>query len=214
MSGFCFSYAVYFFWSNYLNPPTDIQPWVPIAFGGICFFMACAGGFFLLGPAWIVKSITAMPPAALKAAGIPATLAKGATAPQLKIEIELRKMFPLPFFPARKMYVKPEEIQLGHILARPAAKRSAAEIRAIRLQEEAEKEKALEYERAHIMSGPIRHLSRGLFDIVTAARRSWTREGFTKIAIKKHRYKLDVSGGWALDGGKAIDRLVIIKPEP
>lgn len=176
--------------------------------------MAMGGGFFMLGPAWIVKSITAMPPSALKAAGVAApNLAKGA-APELKIEIELRKMFPLPFFPARKIYVKPEEIQLHHRLATPEAKLTAAEMRVFRLREEAERKKELEYEQTHLISKGPRLMSRALFDLFMGARRTWTREGFTKIYIKGYRYKLDVSGGWALDGGRALDRLVTVKPKP
>jgi hypothetical protein len=175
--------------------------------------MAVAGGYFLLGPAWIVKSITAMPPAALKAAGaVRANVAKS-SAPELKIEIELRKMLPLPFFPARKLYVRPEEIELRHALTATDKRASAAELRAIRLQEEADRQKELEYERTHIMSRGVRHMSRAFFDLFVSIRRTWTREGFAKIYIKGYTYKLDVSGGWALDGGRALDRLVTIKPK-
>jgi len=30
--------------------------------------------------------------------------------------------------------------------------------------------------------------------------------------IQGGNHKLDVSGGWALDGGRALDRLVVVKP--
>jgi hypothetical protein len=197
------------FWSYYLNPPEGLPSWVPIAYGGVCFMMAGAGGYFLLGPAWIVKSITAMPHSALKAAG---AVAKGAAPEELKIEIELRRMFPLPFMPARKLYVKPEEIRLDHQLARVDAKPTAAQMKAIRLQEAEEARKALEYEQTHLLSKGPRMVSRGAFDLFKGIRRTWTKEGFAKIWIKGYRYKLDVSGGWALDGGRALDRLVTIKP--
>ena len=179
--------------------------------------MVAVGGFFVLGPAWIVKSMTAMPISALNAAGVSSSLengvAKGMKKEELKIEIELRRLFPIPFFPAKKLYVRPEEIRLAHNLARPGASRSPAEMRALKGHEKAETEKALEYERTHIMSGPFRHISRAFFDLFLAARRSWTREGFTGIYVKRYKYKLDVSGGWALDGGRALDRLVAIRLE-
>ncbi|KAG0646785.1 hypothetical protein D0Z07_6333 [Hyphodiscus hymeniophilus] len=155
-----------------------------------------------------------MPASALKAAG-----ARTAGS-EMKIEIELRKMLPLPFFPARKLYVRPDEIRLKHVLASPAPKAPelpAPLLRAARLQEEAEKAKALEYERTHIMSRPFREIgrytSKAFFDLFQAVKRSWSREGFTGIYVKEYRYKLDVSGGWALDGGRALDRLVTIKLE-
>lgn len=174
--------------------------------------MAAAGGYFLLGPAWIVKSITAMPHSALKAVG---AVTKGAVPEELKIEIALRKMFPIPFMPARKLYLKPEEIQLEYQLARVDVKPTAQELRAIKIAEAEEARKALEYEQTHLMSkGPRmigRIISRGAFDIFRAIRRTWTQEGFTNIRVKGYKYKLDVSGGWALDGGRALDRLVTIK---
>ncbi len=174
--------------------------------------MALAGGYFLLGPAWIIRKITAMPHPALKAAGtVSPNLAKNAT-PELQIEVELRKMLPIPFFPARKMSVRPEEIQIRHVLAKPEVKRTALELKAIQMQEVAKKEAALEYERTHVMSAPLRHLSRAFFDLFTGIRRAWTREGFTDIYVKGYRYKLDVSGGWVLESGRALDRLVKIKP--
>lgn len=211
-ASFCFSYAVISFWSNYLNAPPDIQAWVPIALGGVSFFMAVGGSLLLLGPAWIVKSITAMPPAALKAARVAVpNLAKGAT-PELTIEIEFKKMFPIPFVPARKMYVKPEDIRVEHKLATSDAQLTGVEKRAQRLQEEEAKRMELEYKRTNILSRGIRHMNKASFNLFLAARRTWTREGFTKFYIKNYRYKLDVSGGWALDGGRALDRLVTIKP--
>lgn len=174
--------------------------------------MAAAGGYFLLGPAWIVKSITAMPQSALKAAG---AVTKGVAPGEMRIEVALRKMFPIPFIPARKLYLKPDEIQLEHQLARVDLKLTTAELRAIKIAEAEEAQKALEYEQTHIMSkGPRmigRIISRGSFDIFKAVRRTWTQEGFTNLRIKRYNYKLDVSGGWALEGGRALDRLVTVK---
>jgi hypothetical protein len=40
-----------------------------------------------------------------------------------------------------------------------------------------------------------------------------TREGFLKLRVKGRIYKLDISSGWALDKGKAIDRLATLKPK-
>ncbi len=34
-----------------------------------------------------------------------------------------------------------------------------------------------------------------------------------KVEVKGSSYKLDVTGGWALDGGRALDRLARIKPK-
>ncbi|RFU31772.1 hypothetical protein B7463_g4542, partial [Scytalidium lignicola] len=226
-AAFFFSYAGISFYSNYLFPPPDLSTWVPIAFAGICFMMGAFGGWILLGPAGIVKSITAIPQRALTSAATTSAAAGGkkvatsiaavSSQPELKLEVELRKMFPIPFFPARKILAKPEEVVFHHRLAAPAVnekKLGAAELRAMRIQAEEEKRKKLEYERSHILSAPFRHASVAFYGLFRALRQTWTREGFAKIQVKGRGYKLDVSDGWALDEGRALDRLVSIKPRP
>jgi len=207
---FFFSYAGISFYHNTLFPPPDLAAWVPVAFGGVCFMMACFGGWLILGPARLIKTIIAIPQKAAQATG--ANLAKVAAQPELKLEVELRKMFPLPFFPARKLYVKPEEIVLPATLMPFVERLSPAQMMAMRTQEEEERKKAIEYERSHIMTAPFRHASRAFYHAFVAMRRTWSREGFLKIIINGQAYKLDLVGGWALDRGRALDRLVTIKP--
>jgi hypothetical protein len=169
--------------------------------------MACAGGWVLLTPSGIVKSITAIPRAMQVKVG------KKAWGPELQIEVELKKMFPVPFFPARKIYVQPSELKFPSSIARPEISRlSAAEMARTRRQEEEARKKAWEYDRTHIMTSPFRHMSRGFFQAFTAMKRSWVREGFMKIQVAEKTYKLDISDGWALDGGRALDRLATKKP--
>jgi hypothetical protein len=212
-SVFCLSYAAISFWSNYLAAPPDLAAWVPYAFGGISFMMACFGGYLLLGPARLVRTITAVPKHANAVSTAAGKSAGNAAAPSLEIEVELRKMFPLPFFPARKIIAKPEEIVLPMPLFTPPSKAlTVSEMRELRLQEEREKKELREYERSHIMTAPFRHASQGFFYLFKAIGRTWSREGFLKLEVKGMRYKLDISGGWALDGGRALDRLTRLKP--
>ena len=78
--------------------------------------------------------------------------------------------------------------------------------------EEREKKALQEYEDTHIMTRPFRHMGRGAKQFYLATARTWFRDGFLKVQVKKGKYKLDVSGGWALDGGRALDRLVVVRP--
>ncbi|KAE9379367.1 hypothetical protein N431DRAFT_397695 [Stipitochalara longipes BDJ] len=209
-STFCFSYAIVNLWSNSINPPEGLATWVPTALAGVAVFMAAFGTWLVLGPARLIKTITAIP----KNPNVISTAVGKAVNPELQIEVELRKMFPLPFFPARKLYVKPEEIALSLPIAPPPPKNlSPADLREIRIEEEAEKKKLLEYERSHIMTSPFRHMSRAFFQLFKAIGRTWHREGFMKVEVKGSSYKLDVTGGWALDGGRALDRLARVKPK-
>jgi hypothetical protein len=209
-STFCFSYAVINFWSNNINTPEGLATWVAPALAGVSFFMAAFGTWLVLGPARLIKTITAIP----KHANALSTAAGKSATPELQIEVELRKMFPLPFFPARKLYVSPSDIILPVPLSPPPPKPlSPADLHALRMEEKAEQQKLLEYEQSHIMSKPFREMSRGFFRLFKAIGRTWHREGFLRINVKGGKYKLDVSGGWALDGGRALDRLCRVKSE-
>lgn len=46
---FCLTYAGYNFYNHYLHPPEGLATWVPIAYGGVCFFMVCFGTWLCLG---------------------------------------------------------------------------------------------------------------------------------------------------------------------
>ena len=210
-AGFCFTYAAISFWSNYVLAPPDLATWVPIALGGVSFLMACLGGWLVLGPARLVKSIIAVPRNLEVIKGGLTKSGGGPVTPELQIEVELKKMFPVPFFPRRKFYVKPEEIELSHRFVPVNKKISIQESRERTKLEEMEKQRLLEYERNHLLTSPFRRMSQLTFKMFTELKRVWTREGMMRVDIQNQRYKVDISGGWALEGGRALDRLAKIK---
>ncbi len=204
---FFFAYAAYNFNANCLNAPADLASWVPIAFGGVCFMVACFGGWLILAPARIVKSITAIPSLAIQAVnGIAVRPAER----RLNMEVELRKMFPLPFFPARKILANPEEMTLNHRLWYPRVETKQTTAEKVEMIKKKKREWEEEKSKS-IWTAPFRHANKAFYDFFIAMRRTWSREGFLELAVKGQRYKLDVTGGWALDEGKALDRLVRIK---
>ncbi|CZT49266.1 uncharacterized protein RSE6_10082 [Rhynchosporium secalis] len=207
-AGFCFSYATISFWSNYIKAPPDLATWVPVALGGVSFLMACLGGWVLLGPARLVKSIVAVPRGVNMVKGV---LVKSG-GPELQLEVELKKIFPVPFFPRRKFLVPPEEVELSHRFV-PVNKRvSLQEAQRIAEMDKLAIQREKEYELNHIMTLPFRRISQLLFKMFVEIKRVWTREGMMKVIIQKQAYKVDISSGWALEGGRALDRLVKIKP--
>ncbi|RDW71264.1 hypothetical protein BP6252_07827 [Coleophoma cylindrospora] len=199
-SVFCFVYAAWNFNAHYLNADPGLAPWVPIAFGGICFLMAGVGGWLVLGPARIVHKITAVPQKAVSANG----------QPSLMIEVELRKMFPIPFFSARKLLVKPDEVKLPNSFSPIVSRKSASELAAERKAAEQKLKEFREYEDTHVMTRPFRHMKQGAGEFFQALRQAWTREGFWSLGVKEQRYKLDVSRGWVLDGGRALERVLTV----
>lgn len=160
----------------------------------------------MLGPARLVKTVTAIPQSQVQALARSA----GKNGP-LMVEIELRKMLPIPFFPARKVIAKPEDLTLNHRIYVPPvdARQSAAERVELRRRMQREQE---EERRKSIWWRPFRDLNRAFYKMFRAMRLVWTRESFLELAVKGSRYKLDVGDGWALDEGRALDRLVRLKP--
>jgi hypothetical protein len=212
-ASFCFAYATYNFWYSSLHPDPDLAAWIPVAFGVVCMGMSAMGTWLMLSPSRLIRTITAVPKAASKAATTGKALSKNGQG-EIELEIELRKMLPLPFLKPRTLRMKPEDVIIRSRLVTPHPKRiTPAERHLMMLQEKGERKKALEYEQTHILSSPFRHMSRLLFSFFRAVARAWTREGFAKVKANGQAYKLDVTGGWALDGGKALDRLVTLKPE-
>jgi hypothetical protein len=210
---FCFAYATYHFWFSSVHEHPGLAPWVPIAFAGVCLCMSVLGTWLMLSPSRLIRTITAVPKAASKAATAGKALSKNGQG-EIELEIELRKMLPIPFPKPRTLRMKPEDVIIRSPLVGPPPKRiTPAERHSMMLQEKAERKKALEYEQTHILSSPFRHMSRLLFSFFRATARVWTREGFAKVKANGQTYKLDVTGGWALDGGKALDRLVTLKRE-
>ncbi|KAJ5054742.1 uncharacterized protein L3040_001007 [Drepanopeziza brunnea f. sp. 'multigermtubi'] len=187
-AGFCFTYATISFWSNYIMAPPDISKWVPIAFGGISFLMAALGGWLILGPARLVRSISAIPRSVSVAQK---TLSKKATVPELQIEIELKKMLPIPFFPARKIYVKANEVELPCRFVPLDKKLSIEEQKQIQRQKALEKEQLEEHYRKHFLTFPLRRMgtamSKGAFAMFIAMKRIWTRDGMMMVEVKESK---------------------------
>jgi hypothetical protein len=190
---FCFSYAAYNFNAHYYNPPPGLSSWVPIAFGVVCFMVTSVGGWLVLGPARLVKTITAIPAP---------QLALGRPGP-LKVEVELRRMLPVPFLRPRRIIATPDEIMFNHRLTAP--RMSAAEKRGAEMEEY--RMKRINSEKS-ILTLPFRQLSVLFYNLFKSTMRAWSREGFLELGIRGKVYKLDVTGGWALDEGRALDRLI------
>jgi len=147
--------------------------------------------------------------------GVEALIKGGEKAPM--VEIETRRLVPIPrqgF--TRSILVTPEDLTMNHRLSAPISPTSPRPSAAERAEMKREAEKALEYERNHLLSAPFRHASRAFFGMFKNIGRVWTREGFLKLDVQgiprgQGTYKLDVTGGWALDEGRALDRLVKAK---
>ncbi|KAK4123947.1 hypothetical protein N657DRAFT_645557 [Parathielavia appendiculata] len=230
-AAFCVSYTVYQYWTVILHPPEGLMWWIPHAFGAILVFMAGMGAYFVMGAGRLVRSIEAVPAAAVVAAKqIAAAGAAASQTPPIYIEVATRRI--VPFMPPKKTLLRPEEVQLpfrmysvfagsGSRLAVAAAaghenlaQKPVSLAERVRAERAAREAKIAErkYTMDHIMTAPFRDAAKAFGTAWRGIKRSFNREGFAKIQLGKQEYKLDVTGGWALDDGRAMDRLLPIRP--
>ena len=231
-ASFCVSYTVYQYWTVILHPPESLYWWIPYAFGVILVFMSGMGAYFAMGAGRIVRSIEAVPAAAVakqllaRAGQKTGQQAAGqAQAPPIYIEVATRRI--LPFLPPKKTLLRPDEVQLPFRMygvfgtgeaaasaAAAAARRPMSLAERVRV-ERAEREAriaARKHTMDHILTAPFRDAGRAFGAAWRGIKRSFNREGFASIRLGKQNYKLDVTGGWALDNGRAMDRLLAVRP--
>ncbi|KAK4137770.1 hypothetical protein BT67DRAFT_371097 [Trichocladium antarcticum] len=223
---FCISYTVYQYWTIILHPPEGLYWWIPHAYGVILVAMAGMAAYFVMGAGRVVRSIEAVPAASvakhLLAARAAAAGAGAATPSPIWIEVATRRM--APFLPPKKTLLLPEEVQLpfrmysvfGAVNGFPPAGHKtltfAEKVRAEREDRDA-KIAARKYTMDHIMTAPFRDAGKAFGTAFAGIRRSFNRDGFVKIKLGTQTYKLDVTGGgWALDNGRAMDRLLAVRP--
>ncbi|KAI1433595.1 hypothetical protein GGR50DRAFT_491508 [Xylaria sp. CBS 124048] len=205
---FCMTSAAINSWFNIFNLPPGISSWVPVGFGVVSFMFAGLGTIFALRPSLIIRSIKVLPLAASKKSKQQA--APGGSAQRVLLEVAVRRISPVPL-PLKRIQVEPQNVvMVNRFQNRPVA--PSREAMAARTVEDAERRKAQrQYELDHIMTAPFRDAGRASSTIFDNLRRGLTGEGFAPVYINGIRYKLDIHGGYALENGQALDRIVKIQ---
>ncbi|KAK1827259.1 hypothetical protein QBC39DRAFT_420789 [Podospora conica] len=211
---FCISYTVYQYWETYTHPPSEgLAWWVPNAFFIICMFTASLGTYFAMGTLRIVRTIEAIPTAA---EALPRALLgrPAAQRPPIYILVHTQRM--IPFLPTKKVAYWPDEVRLPFRMteamarARPVPVSARDRLLAKQAEREAN-EKRAQYDREHLMTVPFRDGKRAAGSVWGQIQRSFSREGFATIELRSWKYKIDVTGGWALEDGRAMDRVLGVK---
>ncbi|KAK0711061.1 hypothetical protein B0H67DRAFT_493982 [Lasiosphaeris hirsuta] len=223
---FCVGYSVYQYWHMYLHPPEFVPSWIPHVFGVVCMCMAGTGAYFLLGTTRIVRgmqtiSVKSLLAAPRSAGKLPAALSTVPSTSPVCIEVEIERV--VPFLPRSKLLFWPEAVELPfrmtEVLAsqrrfapggRPSTRQSAQALRAEREAETKEKQ----YEMDHLMTAPFRDAKKAFSFAWEGMARAFRRDGFAQIKLNKANYKIDIKGAWALEDGRAMDRLLSIRTEP
>ncbi|KAI0442050.1 hypothetical protein F4803DRAFT_520750 [Xylaria telfairii] len=203
-SFFCFGSAAINSWFNVFNLPPGISQWVPVGFGVISFVFAALGTVFAMRPASIIRSIQLLP-RPFQAPGSP-------PGPVL-LEVAARRISPIPL-PVKRIRVEPDRVVLLNRMHHRPVVLSREGMAAKKLEDAKRRKAERQYELDHLMTAPFRDARRASSSLLGNIRRGLTGEGFAPVFINGVRYKLDVDGGYALENGQVLDRLVKIQSDP
>ncbi|TGJ83965.1 hypothetical protein E0Z10_g4820 [Xylaria hypoxylon] len=203
---FCFSSAGINSWFNVFNLPPGIASWVPVGFGVISFMFAAIGTLFALRPSSVIRSIKVLPYPASRQAQDPSPRS-------VMLEVVARRISPIPL-PSKRFQVEPDNIVLVNRMQHRPVVLSREQMAAKKLEDAERRKQEREYELDHLMTAPFRDAGRASSTIMGNIRRGLTGEGFAPVFINGVRYKLDLEGGYALENGQVLDRLVKIQPDP
>lgn len=198
----CTGAAVVNLYLNVLNTPPGVGEWVPYAFGALALALAIFGMHFAFMPANVIRSIRVLPapsPTSLTARSAPA-----------RLEIKVRRLTPIPGFPLKTLEVEPAAVTMKARMYNPRVELSAEDRFSQRQEAEQRKKAERQYEMDHLMSAPFRHGATVMSNVFAGLRKGLTGEGFAPIEIQGKHYRLDISSGYALDDGRALDRVVNI----
>ncbi|KAI0402693.1 hypothetical protein F4802DRAFT_574710 [Xylaria palmicola] len=205
-SFFCFGSAAINSWFNVYNLPLGIPSWVPVGFSAMSFLFAVLGTVFALRPSSVIRSITLLP--AKTSSQTPAPVAS-----RVMLEVAVRRLAPIPL-PLKRIRVAPDNVTLVNRMQHRPLILSREEHAARKLADAKRRKKEREYELDHIMTAPFRDARKASYSLFGNIRRGLTGEGFAPVFINGIRYKLDIDGGYALENGQVLDRLVKFQPDP
>ncbi|KAH7037990.1 uncharacterized protein B0I36DRAFT_359602 [Microdochium trichocladiopsis] len=206
---------------NVFDLPQGVPEWVAFPFGFVSVMMAVLGARFAMTPAGVVRSIKVLPASSASAAvssgkvmpkSMPPTITTTtAAAARPQLEVLVRRTTPIPGLPLRRIVCEPHEIVMkARMYNRPSAPPSREEQALAAAEEAARKKAELEYEKTHIMTAPFRHGWWAIKTFFASIRQGLTGEGFAPVEVKGVKYKLDITDGYALEEGRALDRIVQI----
>ncbi|KAF2972804.1 hypothetical protein GQX73_g819 [Xylaria multiplex] len=202
---FCLGSAGINSWFNVFNLPPGLSPWVPVGFGVISFVFAAIGTLFALRPSSIIRSIKVLPYPTSQQASDPSPR-------RVMLEVIARRISPIPL-PPKRFQVEPENIVLVNRMQHRPVVLSREQMTAKKLEDAERRKQEREYEMNHLMTAPFRDAGRASSTLLGNIRRGLTGEGFAPVFINGVRYKLDIEGGYALENGQVLDRLVKIQPD-
>jgi len=206
------SFGLINYYTILVLPNPELPGWAAKLFSVVCIVLVGFGGILSRNSGAIITSVRAI--------SAPQAIALGGRAVQQRAQatgaplfLEVTSTSALPLMPPRKIFIPPADLVLPwplHLFGRVDAldgKQVAARQRAA--ADEARRRAA--YDKEHLLTAPFRHMRQALARLWDGVARSLFQSGFAKVRIYGSRYRMDILGAWALDKGRALDRLATVK---
>ncbi|KAL8944750.1 MAG: hypothetical protein Q9211_000466 [Gyalolechia sp. 1 TL-2023] len=176
----------------YYHPPPFFNRFLKIMFYGVCVIAVYMGTIFIMRPYRIVQTIQALP-----------VSTKGVRS--LHLQIESARLF--PGVRPRAVSVLATDVSLSEPLH--GEKHGGEPLRVLELRRK-EAEKARRLTQGNLMSLPLRQLWFHLWKGFQALKGAFTNNPFISLRAKGYQgsWKLGKGDGWALDEGRALDRIL------
>ena len=204
VSFFCVTYAAYNSFFHVFNPPSGLASWVPYSYGVIVTMMAGMGTYFFLQSGNIVAYIKAIPTTKLL---LLKAKVSSPSPPPVLIEVGVRR--PILGIGPKKMLLQPSEVRMPKKLCAPVMTLSRGQMVEIERQLKEKREAEIKYDKEHLLTAPFRQTGRAFRELFLGIKRVFSHEGFTTVVLGTRSYKIDILGGWALEDGRAADRLLM-----
>ncbi|KAL2037354.1 hypothetical protein N7G274_009839 [Stereocaulon virgatum] len=189
--------AVYNYRSQYyIVSPEDLPAFVPVFITVGSLMIACVGFWMLLKPQNMVQRISSLP-----------------TPSSAKSNILLLRIERTPLIP----YGKPRVTTVPHtdvtVSSRLFDNDSERRLQAALADLKHRQEQLAAFAKTHLMTLPFRQAGYWIWRGCVGLKRAYTSEGFLYLHLKGNNrvWKMDRDPAWALDDGKALDRLVKVK---
>ncbi|KAF6240427.1 hypothetical protein HO173_001095 [Letharia columbiana] len=186
------------FRTQFYVQPGGVPQWVPVFTSVGSFMIACGGFWMLFKPQNMVRTISTLPSSSKSGPG----------SRSLLLQIERTPI--LPFRRRKLVTVPPGDVTISsHMFNDDAEQKLEATIAEITLREE----RLRAFAKTNLLTLPFRQAGYWMWRGFMGTRRAFTSEGFHYLHVRGNNrvWKLGKDPAWALDDGKALDKLVKIK---
>ncbi|KAL8960713.1 MAG: hypothetical protein Q9193_002629 [Seirophora villosa] len=189
----CFGWSLHAVYQMFFYPPSFMNRFLKSMYYGLCGLAVGMAALFLMRPYRVIQSIQALPIASHKGT--------------LTLHLKLESAPLLPGIRPRTVSVPAKFVTLSDRLY--AKKSGGVPLHLLELRSK-RAEKAMKLKHGNIMSLPIRQLGFHLWNGFQVLKEVFSNNQFIYLRAKGHyaTWKLDNGAGWALDEGRAFDRVV------